>query len=269
MPLTNTKQMVRLSGGGKTPTAPTKTTESLLLNGRHVSYDLIKSPRAQTIRINISKEQGLRVIIPMRERRNPINIQGLLLKKSAWILRHLERIERIKKEEKPRIINGGAILYQGEPHQLFIQYDLFPTVVHAHQSIHLYTSKESDAAGLLQAWLIQQAKKEIHRRLEAINREIGLPYQKVIIRNQKSRWGSCSPSKTLSFNWRLIMAPPKVMDYVLIHELIHLQVLNHSLRFWKRVAQYDPDYATHRSWLKVQGSLLYWDTNTGNAKTAI
>jgi len=233
--------------------------QTILLNGTEVPYHLIESLRARTTRLMISGDQGLRVIVPVRRsRRSTLDIPRLLLQKSAWILKHLERI---KKEEKPRIANGETILYQGEPHQLFIHHDLFQNVVQSHQSIYLYVNKESDAPGLLQAWFIQQAKKEIPRRLEEINLQIGLPYCKVIIRNQKSRWGSCAPSTTLSFNWRLMMAPPKVMNYVLIHELIHLQLPNHSLRFWKRVAQYDPDYVSHRNWLKVQGSLLYWDKN--------
>jgi len=180
----------------------------------------------------------------------------LLFKKSGWILKHLERI---KKEEQLRLANGCTVLYQGEPYKTFIQRDLIPTVVQADQSIYLYVHKESDASDLLQAWFIQQAKTEIPRRLEEINSKIGLPYKRIIIRNQKSRWGSCAPNGTLSFNWRLMMAPPKVMDYVLIHELIHLKLPNHAVRFWQRVAQYDPDYLSHRSWLKRYGSSLYWN----------
>ena len=245
-------------------------TKSLLLNGKDVTYHLIPSRRARTVRINISHEQGLRVIVPMRRvrgnRANAIDIPGLLLRKSDWILKHLERIE---KSEKPRLANGGTLLYQGEPHKTFIKHDLFPTVVRCNCVIHLYVRQASEAADLLQSWFIQQAKKEIVRRLEEINLQIGLPYRKVIIRNQKSLWGSCAPNKTLSFNWRLMMVPPKVMDYVLIHELIHLQVPNHSLGFWKRVVQYDPDYLSHRHWLKVQGPLLYWDRNNVGTSPAV
>ncbi len=240
-----------------------KTTHAVLLNETPITYHWVESLKAKTVRINISREQGLRVTVPVRgSRRSPINIPELLFKKSNWILKHLERI---KKEEKPRLTNGGTLLYQGEPHKIFIKSDsqgtfpLFPTVVKSNQSIIIYAREASDASDLLREWFRERAKKEIPRRLEEMNLQIGLPYKKIIIRNQKSRWGSCAPNGTLSFNFRLMMAKPAVLDYVIIHELIHLQVPNHSLRFWKQVATYDPDYVSHRHWLIVQAPLLDWN----------
>ena len=75
-------------------------------------------------------------------------------------------------------------------------------------------------------------------------------YDKLELRNQRTRWASCSVQRTLSFNWRLVMAPPDVIDYVVIHELAHLRERNHTRRFWQLVRQYDPDYEQHVEWLK-------------------
>jgi predicted metal-dependent hydrolase len=79
---------------------------------------------------------------------------------------------------------------------------------------------------------------------------MGISYQRIAIRGQKTRWGSCSRKKNLSFNWKLIMAPGSVVEYVIIHELLHLKEMNHSKRFWELVARYCPGWRENKKWLK-------------------
>jgi predicted metal-dependent hydrolase len=81
--------------------------------------------------------------------------------------------------------------------------------------------------------------------------QIGVRYDRIAIKGQSTRWGSCSSKRNLNFNWRLMMAPPGAVDYVIIHELCHLKELNHSPRFWALVAQHCPDYRRWERWLKV------------------
>jgi predicted metal-dependent hydrolase len=88
---------------------------------------------------------------------------------------------------------------------------------------------------------------------------MGVRPASLTIRNQKSRWGSCSTRGTLSFNWRLIMAPPEVLDYVVVHELAHMMEHNHSKAFWALVAKYCPDYLAHRNWLKQNQAAMWPD----------
>ncbi len=85
---------------------------------------------------------------------------------------------------------------------------------------------------------------------------MGARYGRIAIREQKTRWGSCSAKGNLNFNWRLILAPPEIRDYVVIHELCHLAYLNHSKEFWNKVAEFCPEYKTHRRWLKENGHTL-------------
>ena len=85
---------------------------------------------------------------------------------------------------------------------------------------------------------------------------LGVTYATISIRDQKTRWGSCSSKGNLSFSWRLILAPPKVLDYVVVHELCHRKEMNHSPRFWVLVESMIPDYKTHRKWLKENGEKL-------------
>lgn len=102
----------------------------------------------------------------------------------------------------------------------------------------------------------QAAKEYIPRRVEHYLPMTGGRYERITIRAQKTRWGSCSARGTLSFNWKLMLAPPDVLDYVVVHELCHLTYMNHSREFWEAVERVMPDYRTRRRWLKEHGSEL-------------
>ncbi len=101
------------------------------------------------------------------------------------------------------------------------------------------------------------AKEYIPQRVEYYHSLTGGHYHKIAIRDQKTRWGSCSATGTLSFNYRLMLAPPRVLDYVVVHELCHLTHMNHSKAFWDMVASILPDYKEYRKWLKDNGHTLH------------
>lgn len=100
------------------------------------------------------------------------------------------------------------------------------------------------------------AKEYIPKRVEYYHAFTGGQYTKITIRDQKTRWGSCSSNGTLSFSFRLMLAPPRVLDYVVVHELCHLTHMNHSKEFWNMVETILPDYKEHRKWLKENGHTL-------------
>ncbi len=95
-----------------------------------------------------------------------------------------------------------------------------------------------------------------YQRVEHYIKQTGGGYSRITIRDQKTRWGSRSSNGTLSFNWRLMLAPPRVLDYVVVHELCHIHHMNHSKEFWAQVEQIMPDYKVYRKWLKENGSTL-------------
>jgi len=108
-------------------------------------------------------------------------------------------------------------------------------------------------------WLKAQARSTFNNETFTLCRELGLQYNNIAIKDTRSRWGSCSGKTNLNFNWRLIMAPPDVLRYVVVHETAHLQEMNHSERFWALVQQRCPDYRRHRDWLKKHaGEILNW-----------
>jgi hypothetical protein len=101
-----------------------------------------------------------------------------------------------------------------------------------------------------------QAAKLMKQQADKIGAQLGLTYKRLIIRGQKTRWGSCSQMGNLSFNWKLIMAPEPVIEYVVIHELAHLKEMNHAKSFWQLVARHCPRWRQHRKWLKDHEAAL-------------
>lgn len=116
--------------------------------------------------------------------------------------------------------------------------------------------KEDPRLQYLEQKYRKAAKRYIYERVEYYIKFTGGSYRTIRIGDQKTRWGSCSSNGTLSFSWRLMLAPPRVLDYVVIHELCHLTHMNHSKEFWKMVESIDPDYKEHRRWLKENGNSL-------------
>lgn len=146
------------------------------------------------------------------------DIEEILKKKEAWISKHIEKI----KETKERV--------EAEPTEKL--------------------TREKVIA------LAEEALKVIPERVEYFAKVIGVTYGKITIRNQKTRWGSCSSKGNLNFNCLLMLAPPEVLDYVVVHELCHRKQMNHSKAFWSEVEKVLPDYKEARKWLKEDGSQM-------------
>jgi predicted metal-dependent hydrolase len=111
---------------------------------------------------------------------------------------------------------------------------------------------------LLVEWYKRQAKTIIKERVETWSKQMRLSYNRIAIKDQKTRWGSCSSLRNLNFNWRLVMAPLPVLDYVVVHELAHLVEMNHSKRFWDLVETHFPAYPECKRWLKQYGPTLFY-----------
>jgi predicted metal-dependent hydrolase len=120
----------------------------------------------------------------------------------------------------------------------------------------LLVPADERAPAAIERWYRRAAEREISPRLDAAVAALGASYSKLTIRNQRTRWGSCSSTGAMSFNWRLLLAPEPVLDYVVWHEACHLQVMDHSTGFWSLVARHCPDYEDHRRWLRRHGTTL-------------
>ena len=122
--------------------------------------------------------------------------------------------------------------------------------------LHVALGPETPLRDAVEAWLRRQARTEVARRLDAAVARVGRSYTKLQIRGQRTRWASCSSSGAMSFNWRLLLAPPEILDYVVEHEVAHLDVQDHSQRFWRLLGSRWPAWREHEAWLRRYGHAL-------------
>jgi predicted metal-dependent hydrolase len=229
------------------------------LGGQSVPYTIRVSTRARILRLVVRQESGLEIVVPRGVRSR--QIEEALHQKASWILKSMRRLQTL-----PELKDGRELSCMGNRLQLqLLRSDQVasgrPRVTLAGETL-LVTLRETDwnnsevLRGALEGWFRRRAHILIPERLVAANQTFGFPYGRVTIKEQKSRWGSCSRAGNLNFNWRLLMAPLPVLDYVLIHELAHLRELNHAPAFWRLVASACPDYQVHRRWLREHGHTL-------------
>lgn len=134
----------------------------------------------------------------------------------------------------------------------------FGIIVESLDALTVRVPKEAGSVGAraLERWLRRKARRAFAAALERRTRDMGLSHGRVYIMGQRTRWGSCSSRRNLSFNWRLVMAPPAVLDYLVVHELAHLAEASHSTRFWLIVRSHCPDFQQHRNWLRDNADRL-------------
>ena len=234
---------------------------SVKLLGRTVDYIIRVSNRVKYLRLQVSGDMGLVVITPKEY--NLKNLEDILHKRQHWILDKLDYTAQVVEDKKKfQQENGWRIFYGGVVYEVESRMDarFGPDVVFEDGKMIVIIPIEDrqvfDVRIFLGYWLRYQARILINERVLILSQKLKLAYNKVFIKDQKTRWGSCSEQKNLNFNWRLVMAPLPVLDYIIVHELMHLLELNHSKRFWALVESVCPDYKVHREWLKNNGKLL-------------
>jgi hypothetical protein len=146
-------------------------------------------------------------------------------------------------------------LYLGTSYSVEIRQNK-SNIVELEDKIYIASSSEKYIKTYLESWYKQQARKIIVERVHLYSELSGLKFNSISLMSATTRWGSCSSQRNLNFNWKLIMAPLEVIDYVVSHELAHLAELNHSRDFWERVRKMFPIYRQYRTWLKRHGHTL-------------
>ncbi|MFC2058201.1 M48 family metallopeptidase [Chloroflexota bacterium] len=223
------------------------------LDGRTVLYTIKRSARAKHVRLEIGREPDLTVVVPRSYRIH--RLSKLLEAKRDWILGKLGEYDSVRQKAAEHLKDGDAVHYLGRELTLKIRRNHNGVdAVKLERNTLLVSLKSDDRLeSLLERWYRLQADRLIREKAETLSARLGVSYNRIMIRGQKTRWGSCSHKGNLSFNWKLVMAPEPVIDYVAIHELAHLREMNHTKSFWKLVAEHCPQWRERRKWLKDHG----------------
>lgn len=231
------------------------------LNGEVVPYTVKESKRARRVSIKIDTKTGLQLVIPEGMVIPNADIEAIMMSRADWILRQRARLAEVEASLPRReFVNGEAFPYLGEDKTLEVVVKprgKSTTVAVDGDTLRVSLPPDTPEAEqpdavrkALDNWLQKEAKAYIPQRVEELAARYGFEYGRVSIKNQRTRWGSCSSLGNLNFNRRLMMTPPGAIDYLIIHELCHLREMNHSPRYWKLVGQYCQDYKYWRKWLK-------------------
>ena len=217
-----------------------------------IAYTVRRSSRAKRVRVNVqphaeSRSVGVEVVLPQRapERAAAAAVREL----RPWIER---RVSEAQEAIATLAARAGTVPYLGR--SLTLSPQAGRTRVHRDGDRLLVPATDPRAA--LERFYRRSARAEVARRLDAATALTGRPYRDLHIRAQRSRWASCSAEGRMSFNWRLLLAPERVLDYVIWHEVCHLEVLDHSPRFWTLLARRWPGYRADREWLRRHGATL-------------
>ena len=213
-----------------------------------LAYSVRRSRRARRVRVTVDPHTGIEVVLPARAaaREAAAAIEEL----RPWIERRLREAEQIRARVRAR---GDTVPYLGADLRLVAQ----PGRTRAHRrGDTLLVPDGATQTEALERWYRRTARTEIAPRVDDATRALGQPYRSLTIRGQRTRWGSCSSTGALSFNWRLLLAPEPVLDYVVWHEACHLAVLDHSPRFWALLERHLPGYREPKAWLRRHGATL-------------
>jgi predicted metal-dependent hydrolase len=211
-----------------------------------IDYTIRRSDRARRIRVTVDHARGVEVVLPRRA--THAQAAAAVRELSPWIARRLAETERVSEALAAR---GDTVPLLGE--LLTLRREPGRTRVHRRGNTLLVPE---DPAPALERWYRRIAREQFLARADAACARAGLQYTTLTVRGQRTRWGSCTRAGALSFNWRLLLAPEPVLDYVVWHEVCHLQVMDHSPRFWALVARYCPDHRAHALWLRRHGATL-------------
>lgn len=232
--------------------------DTIQLSDRRYPYTLVKSKRARYLRLKLAQTGELQLVVP-----NGVSLaraREFLVSQTSWL------------ESKLRVLSPQAVKPWARPEVFDLSYlnerwtiRYFPQAtdsivlrVGGTQQLECYGCLEDSdlLKKILGRWLKGKAEVALTPRLKCLAEQHGFHYQRLSIRGQKTRWGSCSAKKNINLNYKLLFLKPEVVDYVLIHELCHTIEMNHSPRFWALVGDCDANYQAHHAMLKRAGRHL-------------
>lgn len=211
--------------------------------------------RARHVRIQVEPDGEVRASIPWRFRLS--ELEEIVRERAAWLVTSVTAARLTAQSTRIDLHGGDPVRLLGQWHATELRsVRRRPGCRFEGERLVIATRAHDDPYDVLEKWYRQQARDTIAERVAHFAEQFGLRYGALSIRDQRTRWGSCSQEGNLNFNWRLVLAPLWVMDAIVVHELCHIDVLDHSERFWSLLEQRYPRHAEAQEWLRRHGPAL-------------
>ena len=232
--------------------------EKITYGKRKIHFKIQRGRRKKTVAIHIQPNIAVVVLTPQLMETE--TIRDIVRKRAKWIIEKQEKLKKIRSGlSKKDFVSGETFPYLGRQYRLKVMKSISPEdkckLLNGRLQVQIDNKLKGKAVkkairDKLVEWYMARAQEKINERINRYSAQTGKWPKKVIIKNQEKRWGSCSHSGIVRFNWKAVMAPIVVFDYIIVHELSHLLYPNHSEKFWRKVESIIPDFKKHRNWLK-------------------
>lgn len=232
---------------------PETTSRTASILGQDVDYEVRRSDEATEERIDVDIH-GVQVILPENNTTDP---EVLLSENAAWVMEKKQKYDSYREQVPDREFEPGEMFpYLGEEYEIVVEKR--PSSEIAENALRLaeHHVEQTSIKRALETFYQRKAREYFGDEADRLADQMGVKYEQIEVRNQRTKWGSCSTTGTLGLNWRLMMAPPEIVDYVVVHELAHLREANHGDEFWSLVEEYDPEYEEHAEWLNENSARL-------------
>jgi predicted metal-dependent hydrolase len=224
-----------------------------MVGERQVPVVLVRNARARRYILRLRPDGSACVTIPRGG--SAAAAQQFVARSTVWLQQAIQR--QTTRSQLPREWSvGTTVLFRGARQVIELPKEMAGRAARFGTELVALTGPSADLRPAIEQHLQNLATQELPPRVRGYAAQYQLAVHRITVRNQKSRWGSCSRRRTISLNWRLIQTPPFVQDYIILHELMHLRQMNHSARFWQEVKSVCPDYESAERWLKQNAALL-------------
>ncbi|MFB6144665.1 MAG: M48 family metallopeptidase [Candidatus Nanohaloarchaea archaeon] len=225
------------------------------IEGLKINYEVRRSEEASRPRID-HKLGDFTVVIPEGASYEP---EELLLRKRNWVSKKKREFLRFKRKIPERNLEeDGKISILGDEKRIKVE-SRRSNQIDEDVLLAKHLVERTSLRDQLEKVLRAKARKVIEKKISHYSGQISQDYDKIFIRDQQTKWGSCSTKGNLNFNWRLVLGPEKVLEYVVVHELVHLEIKSHNENFWKRVRELYPEYKEANKWLSENSSKLVFN----------
>lgn len=231
-----------------------KNTLIVKLEDKELTFNIVKQKR-KSFKFVLVDEVTLKLFVPFEATQK--NIMHLININKFRIQQTIDSLKNSEKIFFEKLLNNElTTFYFGKEIPVRIVDNINIPSLFTEEEILIHKRYSTHAKILITHWLIKKANEYLPKRTFELSNTTGLKFKRILVKDTKSRWGSCSSKGTISLNWRLVMAPSQVIDYVIIHELAHTLQMNHGKEFWKIVEKYQPNWKVHRTWLRKNGNKL-------------